>query len=149
MHALAIAEHTVFVETGAGEGSAFTDDDYRVGGRQMVASAADAWGAPIVCKVKEPQPEEFRYLRADLVLFTYLHLAAYPAVAQALLAAGVTAIAYETVQYDDGRLPLLAPMSEIAGRMRRRWVHISWKRATAVGECCLAARPVSSRGKWW
>jgi alanine dehydrogenase len=73
--------------------------------------------AGLVCKVKEPQESEFRYLREDLVLFTYLHLAAYPGVADALLAAGTTGIAYETVQAADGSLPLLAPMSEVAGRM--------------------------------
>jgi alanine dehydrogenase len=76
------------------------------------------WGAAdLVLKVKEPQPSEFAHLRPDLVLFTYLHLAAYPAVADALLGAGTTAVAYETVQTDDGALPLLAPMSEVAGRM--------------------------------
>ena len=68
-------------------------------------------------KVKEPQEQEFQYLRSDLVLFTYLHLAAYPAVGKALLNAGCTSIAYETVQLEDGSLPLLAPMSEIAGRL--------------------------------
>jgi alanine dehydrogenase len=80
-------------------------------------SAEEAWAAQLVVKVKEPQPEEFSHLRDDLVLFTYLHLAAYPEVAKALLASGTTALAYETVQQADGSLPLLAPMSEVAGRM--------------------------------
>ena len=80
-------------------------------------TAADAWAQQMVVKVKEPKEEEFGFLRADLTLFTYLHLAAYPEVAKALLAAGTTALAYETVQLDDGALPLLAPMSEVAGRL--------------------------------
>ncbi|MEI7993246.1 MAG: alanine dehydrogenase, partial [Actinomycetota bacterium] len=107
----------VFVETGAGEGASFSDDDYRAAGADIVPSAADAWAQRLVVKVKEPQPEEYSLLRADLTLFTYLHLAAYPAVAEALLSSGATALAYETVQAEDGSLPLLAPMSEVAGRL--------------------------------
>ncbi len=106
----------VLVEHGAGEGSALPDDDYVAAGAEVVATD-DAWGAELVVKVKEPQPHEYGHLRDDLVLFTYLHLAAYPAVAEALLAAGTTALAYETVQLASGELPLLAPMSEVAGRM--------------------------------
>lgn len=107
----------VFVETRAGEGAAFSDEDYRAAGADIVPSAGDAWSRDIVFKVKEPQPEEFGFLRADLTLFTYLHLAAYPAVAEALAASRCTAIAYETVQRADASLPLLAPMSEVAGRL--------------------------------
>ncbi len=107
----------VFVETGAGEGAAFSDDDYRAAGADIVPTAADAWAHDVVVKVKEPQAEEFGLLRADLTLFTYLHLAAYPQVAEALAASGCTALAYETVQRPDGSLPLLAPMSEVAGRL--------------------------------
>ncbi len=107
----------VFVETGAGEGASFSDDDFRAAGADIVPSAADAWAQHLVVKVKEPQPEEYSLLRADLTLFTYLHLAAYPAVAEALLGSGATALAYETVQVEDGSLPLLAPMSEVAGRL--------------------------------
>jgi len=107
----------VFVETGAGEAASITDDDYRAAGADIVTSAAEAWARDMVVKVKEPKESEFVYLRPDLVLFTYLHLAAYPAVADALLAAGTTALAYETVQARDGSLPLLAPMSEVAGRL--------------------------------
>jgi alanine dehydrogenase len=107
----------VYVETGAGEGASITDDDYRAAGADIVPSAADAWAQQMVVKVKEPKEEEFGFLRPDLTLFTYLHLAAYPAVAQALLDAGATGIAYETVQLDTGALPLLAPMSEVAGRL--------------------------------
>ncbi|HZQ85560.1 MAG TPA: alanine dehydrogenase [Acidimicrobiales bacterium] len=108
--------HDVVVEAAAGEGSAISDAQFAAAGAR-IASAEEAWAADMVVKVKEPQPAEYGYLRADLVLFTYLHLAAYPAVARALLDAGTTALAYETVQLPDGSLPLLAPMSEVAGRM--------------------------------
>jgi alanine dehydrogenase len=107
----------VYVETGAGEGASIPDSDYVAAGADIVPTAADAWSQQMVVKVKEPKAEEFGYLRKDLTLFTYLHLAAYPEVAKALLAAGTTAFAYETVQTDNGALPLLAPMSEIAGRL--------------------------------
>ncbi|CAN5498999.1 alanine dehydrogenase [soil metagenome] len=107
----------VFVETGAGDGASISDDDYRASGAEIVLSAADAWAQELVVKVKEPKQEEFGHLRDDLTLFTYLHLAAYPDVAKALIAAGTTSIAYETVQLADGSLPLLAPMSEVAGRL--------------------------------
>ncbi len=107
----------VLIETGAGEGASISDADYVAAGADIVSSAADAWAQDMVVKVKEPKPEEFEFLRADLTLFTYLHLAAYPAVADALLAAKTTAVAYETVQSADGSLPLLAPMSEVAGRL--------------------------------
>jgi alanine dehydrogenase len=106
----------VRVQRGAGNGAGIADGDFQEAGARMV-SCEEAWGAHLVVKVKEPQPEEFRFLREDLVLFTYLHLAAYPHVGQALLEAGTTGVAYETVQLDNGRLPLLAPMSEIAGRL--------------------------------
>jgi alanine dehydrogenase len=106
----------VIVETQAGLGASITDDDFAAAGARIVDTAAEAWAQHLVVKVKEPQPAEFCHLRDDLTLFTYLHLAAYPAVADALLAAGTTAIAYETVE-KNGSLPLLAPMSEIAGRL--------------------------------
>lgn len=106
----------VRVQAGAGQGAGIADDDYRAAGARLV-SREEAWAAHLVVKVKEPQPEEFEFLRPDLVLFTYLHLAAYPEVGEALLEAGTTAVAYETVQLEDGSLPLLAPMSEIAGRL--------------------------------
>jgi alanine dehydrogenase len=111
-------EVDVVVEAGAGVDSSLNDDDYRAAGATIVDAAADAWErADIVMKVKEPQASEFGFLRPDLTLFTYLHLAAYPAVANALLEAKTTGIAYETVQLPNGTLPLLAPMSEVAGRM--------------------------------
>jgi alanine dehydrogenase len=109
---------TVVVERGAGADSSITDDDYRAVGAEIAESPEEVWGrAGIVLKVKEPQRSEFAFLRRDLTLFTYLHLAAYPDVAAELLAAGTTGIAYETVQLANGALPLLAPMSEVAGRM--------------------------------
>ena len=107
----------VFVETGAGDAASITDAEFVAAGATIVKTAADAWSQEMVVKVKEPKDEEFGFLRDDLTLFTYLHLSAYPKVAAALIASGTTAIAYETVQAPDGSLPLLAPMSEIAGRL--------------------------------
>ena len=107
----------VYVETGAGVGASITDDDYRAAGADIVPTAADAWAQQMVIKVKEPKESEFQFLRADLTLFTYLHLAAYPGVAKALIDSGTTSLAYETVQSQEGGLPLLAPMSEVAGRL--------------------------------
>jgi alanine dehydrogenase len=106
----------VRVQAGAGLGAGISDDAFAAAGARLV-NQEEAWGAHLVVKVKEPQPEEFGFLRPDLVLFTYLHLAAYPEAGRALLEAGTTAVAYETVQLEDGSLPLLAPMSEIAGRL--------------------------------
>jgi alanine dehydrogenase len=109
--------HEVLVEAGAGRGSGFPDEAYLRAGARVVDGAGDAWAADLVCKVKEPLPEEYGYLRAGLVLFTFLHLAAHRELTEALVGSGCVAIGYETVQLDDGTLPLLAPMSEIAGRM--------------------------------
>jgi alanine dehydrogenase len=109
-------DHHVIVESGAGEGSSISDADFTAAGA-VIGSVDDAWAAAMVVKVKEPQVSEISRLRSGLVLFTYLHLAAYPDVGRVLMAAGVTALAYETVQLPDGALPLLAPMSEVAGRM--------------------------------
>jgi alanine dehydrogenase len=108
--------HRVLVQRDAGAGSSIADDDFVAAGAEMVG-LGDAWSAELVVKVKEPQPAELGYLRSEAVLFTYLHLAAYPSVATALLEHKATALAYETVQLDSGALPLLAPMSEVAGRM--------------------------------
>lgn len=107
----------VFVETGAGVGASITDADYVAVGATIVPTAADAWSQQMVVKVKEPRPEEYDFLRPGLTLFTYLHLAAYPEVAKRLISSGTVAVAYETVQVADGGLPLLAPMSEVAGRL--------------------------------
>ncbi len=110
--------HTAFVQAGAGAGSGFPDAEYRAAGAQLLESGAEVWArAELVLKVKEPQPSEYQHLRPGLTLFTYLHLAAEQDLTSALLASGATAIAYETVEEANGRLPLLEPMSEVAGRM--------------------------------
>lgn len=108
--------HQVLVEEGAGIGSGLDNQRYLKAGATL-GTAQEAWGAEMVIKVKEPIASEYQYLRDDLLLFTYLHLAAERDLTDALLAAGTTAIAYETVQTDSGQLPLLTPMSEVAGRM--------------------------------
>ncbi len=110
--------HTVLVETGAGAGSGFTDDEYLAYGGELVATHAEVFArAGMILKVKEPVPEEFELLREQQVLFTYLHLAADEALTRALIDRRVQAVAYETVQLATGPLPLLQPMSEVAGRM--------------------------------
>jgi alanine dehydrogenase len=106
----------VRIQHGAGAGAGISDEDFAAVGARLV-DRQEAWAAHLVVKVKEPQVEEFPFLRSDLVLFTYLHLAAYPEVGRALLESGTTGVAYETVQLENGSLPLLAPMSEIAGRL--------------------------------
>ncbi len=121
------AGHEVLVEQGAGEGSSIPDADFTAAGARILASADDVWAdADLLLKVKEPIAEEYPRLRAGQTLFTYLHLAASKECTDALVTSGTTAIAYETVQTADGALPLLAPMSEVAGRM-----------APQVGACCL------------
>lgn len=117
VQALCRQGHTVVVERGAGLGSGFTDKDYFNAGATLVDEAADAWSQPMIVKVKEPQPSEYGYFRPDQMLFTYLHLAAEPKLTEALVKSNVQAIAYETVTTADGRLPLLTPMSIIAGRL--------------------------------
>ncbi|MCG8916087.1 alanine dehydrogenase [Actinokineospora sp. PR83] len=134
-HELTARGHDVFVEAGAGEGSAITDAEYTGAGAKVLPSAEEVWAeGELVLKVKEPIAEEYPRLRADQVLFTYLHLAADEPLTRALLAAGTTAIAYETVQTPSGALPLLAPMSEVAGRL-----------APQVGAFALM-RPSGGRG---
>lgn len=118
--------HKVLVEKGAGEGSGLSDAEYVAQGAQMVATAADAWGAEMVVKVKEPLPHEYGYFRDGLILYTYLHLAAEPELTKKLAEKKVAAVAYETIEMEDGSLPLLRPMSEVAGRM-----------AVQVGATCL------------
>ncbi|WP_125774569.1 alanine dehydrogenase [Antribacter gilvus] len=118
VHELATRGHRVLVQAGAGTGSGFTDDAYRVAGARTVATAEEVWAeADLLVKVKEPVGPEYSLLRPDQVLFTYLHLAASKPCTDALLAAGTTSIAYETVQLPDRSLPLLSPMSEVAGRL--------------------------------
>ncbi|MCI0184107.1 alanine dehydrogenase [Sulfoacidibacillus ferrooxidans] len=118
VRSLISAGHTVIVETSAGVGSGFLDDDYRQAGAQLGATAADVWNTvDMIMKVKEPLPSEYRYFRENLILFTYLHLAPEYELTQALMNSGIVAVAYETIQLPDRSLPLLMPMSEVAGRM--------------------------------
>ena len=127
--------HAVSIEQDAGVGSSITDDEYVAAGAKIIGSADDVWAdAELVLKVKEPVASEYHRMRRDQVLFTYLHLAASRACTDALLSAGTTAVAYETVQLADRSLPLLAPMSEVAGRM-----------APQVGAHCLE-RGAGGRG---
>jgi alanine dehydrogenase len=127
VHELTGAGHEVIVETQAGAGIGFSDHDYENAGARIASRASEVFAeAELIVKVKEPQLEECRLLRPDQLLFTYLHLAADPAQADALCKSGVTAIAYETVTSPDGSLPLLTPMSEVAGRM-----------SVQVGATCL------------
>lgn len=117
VHALKEAGHTVLVQKGAGLGSMITDEEYVAAGAQMVATAKECWDCDMVVKVKEPLAPEYDLFHEGLILYTYLHLAPEPALTKALLEKKVIGIAYETVQFDNGFLPLLAPMSEVAGRM--------------------------------
>ncbi len=118
VHALREAGHEVIVEAGAGTGSSLPDREYKEAGAELVRDARDLWArAGMVVKVKEPQPSEYEHLRPGLILFTYLHLAPEPELTKRLLCAKVTAIAYETMREEDGSLPLLTPMSEVAGRL--------------------------------
>src|ERR1700744_2657421 len=110
--------HDVVIQAGAGDGSAIADSDFKAAGAQLIATADEVWAAAeLVLKVKEPTPIEYARMRRGQTLFTYLHLAASRACTDALLASGTTGIAYETVQTANGALPLLAPMSEVAGRL--------------------------------
>lgn len=121
--------HNVLIETAAGEGSGFADADYAREGGTIVSAAAECWAADIVAKIKEPQPAEYGFLRRGLILFTYLHLAAERRLTLEMLRSGVTGIAYETVELPGGELPLLKPMSEVAGRL-----------AVQIGASCLEKR---------
>ena len=118
VHELVRGGHQVVIEAGAGVGSSIPDEDFVAAGAQILPTADDVWAeGDLILKVKEPIAEEYHRMRSDQVLFTYLHLAASRECTDALLSSGITAIAYETVQLPDGSLPLLAPMSEVAGRM--------------------------------
>ena len=117
VHELTRAGHQVYVEKDAGTGSSLPDDDFVAAGAQILGDPDDVWDVDLVLKVKEPVAEEYHRMRAGRTLFTYLHLAASRECTQALADSGIDAVAYETVQTADGALPLLAPMSEVAGRM--------------------------------
>jgi len=111
------AGHEVLIQSGAGLGSSFTDEEYLEAGAKIVATAEEAWNADMVMKVKEPKPSEFGFFREGQIIFTYFHLAQEESLTKALIEKKVTGIAYETVQLPNNTLPLLAPMSEVAGRM--------------------------------
>lgn len=112
------AGHEVWIEKGAGLGSGFTDEEYKEAGAQLFDTAREVWsGVDMMVKVKEPLPEEYQYFRKDLILFTYLHLAADKPLTDAMLQSGIKGFAYETLIERDGSIPLLAPMSQIAGRL--------------------------------
>ena len=139
--------HEVFVETGAGLNSGFFDELYIDAGARIVPTAADAWACDMVIKVKEPIQEEFQYFYDGLLLFTYLHLAADRELTEALIQKNVVAIAYETVQLEDKSLPLLTPMSEVAGRMATQ-IGASFLEKTKGGKgVLLGGVPGVSRGK--
>ncbi len=126
VRALVSHGHQVMVEENAGDGSAISDEAYVRAGATIVKTAAEAWGGDMVVKVKEPLPAEYGFFRENLILYTYLHLAAEPELTRELAKKKVAGVAYETIQLDDGSLPLLRPMSEVAGRM-----------AVQVGASCL------------
>jgi alanine dehydrogenase len=133
--ALVEGGHEVLVQAGAGLGSSIPDEEYRKAGAEIVPEAGDVWArSGLVVKVKEPQPSEYGFLRPELILFTYLHLAPLPELTDRLIEARVSAVAYETIREPDHSLPLLTPMSEVAGRM-----------AVQVGAQYLEA-PLGGRG---
>lgn len=137
---LKAAGHTVLIETGAGAGSGFSDEDYAKEGAVLIPEAAEVWAkSEMIMKVKEPLPQEFIYFREDLTLFAYLHLANEQLLTEALVRTKMTAIAYETIQMPNGSLPLLTPMSEVAGGCRFRWGLNSWSNFTEDGASFLAA----------
>ncbi|WP_188206421.1 alanine dehydrogenase [Alkalibacillus aidingensis] len=145
--ALKNAGHELFVETTAGEGSGFTDEQYQEAGAVIVSTAKEAWEQEMVMKVKEPLPEEYDYFYEGLILFTYLHLAAEPELTKALIDNKVVGIAYETVQLDNGSLPLLTPMSEVAGRMASQIGAQFLEKSKGGKGILLSGIPGVSRGK--
>lgn len=143
VHSLVSRGHRVLIETNAGLGSGFTDADYQKQGAEIVATAGEAWAAELVVKVKESLSSEYGYLRDDLLLFTYLHMAAAPELADAMLTAKTT----ETVRDNQGQLPLLVPMSEVAGRMAVQiGAHFLTKQASGSG-VLLGGVPGVPKGK--
>lgn len=139
--------HVVHIETGAGLGSGFSDDDYVDAGAIIVESALKAWSMDMVMKVKEPLREEYQYFREGLILFTYLHLAPEPELTKALIENKVVGIAYETVQLSNGSLPLLTPMSEVAGRMATQIGAQFLEKVHGGKGILLAGIPGVNRGK--
>lgn len=147
VYSLVESGHEVVVETAAGTGSFFTDEDYVEAGGKIVATAKEAWDAEMVMKVKEPLSSEYGFFKEGLILFTYLHLAPEPELTKALLDNKVVGIAYETVQLDDGFLPLLSPMSEVAGRMATQIGAQYLQRTNGGKGILLAGVPGVQKGK--
>ncbi|WP_101844655.1 alanine dehydrogenase [Halobacillus sp. Marseille-P3879] len=141
------AGHEVFLQKGAGLGSGFTDEQYIEAGAKIVETAQEAWRQEMVMKVKEPLPEEYDYFYEGLILFTYLHLAPEPELTKALVDRKVVAVAYETVQAANGSLPLLTPMSEVAGRMASQIGAQVLEKTHGGRGVLLAGIPGVSRGK--
>ncbi len=139
--------HKVLIEKSAGEGSGLPDAEYVKQGAQIVATAAEAWGAEMVVKVKEPLPAEYGFFRRDLVLYTYLHLAAEPDLTKKLAETGVAGVAYETIELADGSLPLLRPMSEVAGRMAVQAGAICLEKERGGKGVLLGGVPGTRRGR--
>jgi alanine dehydrogenase len=145
VRAFVASGHRVLIQSGAGIGSGIPDEKYEKAGAEIVPSAESAWSADMVMKVKEPLPEEFLFLRPGLVLFTYLHLAADKNLTLELMERKVTAIAYETIQEKDNSLPLLRPMSEVAGRMAAQvgafYLQSSWDLSSSGKGILLGGAP--------
>jgi alanine dehydrogenase len=135
--------HSVLIEQGAGIGSSIPDEAFVKAGARIVATREEVWAADMVVKVKEPIAPEFALMRKDLLLFTYLHLAAAHELGKELLARGVNGVAYETIEPSPGDLPLLTPMSAVAGRMAVQAGATS-SASAAARVCCSAACPASS-----
>ena len=141
------AGHKVLIEAGAGAGSGFTDEEYSRAGAEIVTDAGDAWKADMVLKVKEPLEEEYKYFREELILFTYLHLAAEPELAKVLLEKKIVSLGYETVQLPNRSLPLLTPMSEVAGKMATQLGAQYLSKTNGGKGILLSAVPGVHRGK--
>lgn len=144
---LALFGHEVFIQSGAGLGSGFTDTDYEAAGAVIVADADQAWAQDMVMKVKEPVASEYKHFREGQVLFTYLHLAPEVELTNALIESKVTGVAYETVQLPNNSLPLLTPMSEVAGRMSTQIGAQFLEKIHGGGGILLGGIPGVSRGK--
>ncbi|MGK7377999.1 alanine dehydrogenase [Planococcus sp. 1R117A] len=144
---LALFGHEVVIQSGAGLGSGFTDEDYKTAGAQIVETAEEAWAQEMIMKVKEPVASEYGYFREGMILFTYLHLAPEPELTQAMLDSKVIGIAYETVQLPNKSLPLLTPMSEVAGKMSTQIGAQFLEKIHGGGGILLGGIPGVSRGK--
>lgn len=145
--ALVRAGHQVHIQKGAGLGAGITDKEFEGAGARIVPTADDAWAAELVMKVKEPLPAEYKYFRPGLILYTYLHLAPLPELTKELMNKKVRAIAYETVQNADGSLPLLRPMSEVAGRMSTQVGATSLEKERGGKGLLLGGVPGTRRGR--